>query len=111
MTQTRDPDRLIRAFFAEGRNDLPDLVYDVVRSEIDQTRQRVVIGPARIPDMNTYAKLAIGVAAVVVVAVVGTNLLHGGHARRRSHRVAVAFLVGRAHRRHRLHRSRRRLHR
>jgi hypothetical protein len=77
MTQSRDPDRLIRAFFAEGRSDLPDLVYDVVRTEIGQTRQRVVVGPWRIPDINTYAKLAIGVAAVVVVAVVGTNLLQG----------------------------------
>ena len=53
MTASRDPDRLIRAFLDEGLTELPDRVYDVVRSDIDRTRQRVVVGPWRTPDMNS----------------------------------------------------------
>jgi hypothetical protein len=75
MTRTPDPDRLILAYLEEGVTELPDRVYDVVRSDIDRTRQRVVIGPWRTPDMNALAKWAIAAAAVVVVALVGYNLL------------------------------------
>jgi hypothetical protein len=75
MTASRDPDRLIHAFLDEGLIDLPDRTYDVVRSEIDRTRQRVVFGPWRTPDMNLFARLATLAGAVVVVAVVGYNLL------------------------------------
>ena len=41
----RRPDELIDAFLEEGRDDLPDRVFDAVRGEIHRTRQRVVIGP------------------------------------------------------------------
>lgn len=75
MTVSRDPDRIIRAFIDEGLTELPDRVYDAVRSDIDRTRQRVVIGPWRTPSMNSFAKVLIAAAAVVVVAVVGINLL------------------------------------
>lgn len=75
MTTPRDPDRLIRAFLAEGQTDLADRTYDAVRADIDRTRQRVVIGPWREPRMNNFGKFAIAAAAVVVVAVVGINLL------------------------------------
>jgi hypothetical protein len=75
MTTPRDPDRLIRSFLAEGQTDLPDRSYDAVRSEIERTRQRVVIGPWRLPDMNTYLKYGVAAAAVVVVAIVGINLM------------------------------------
>jgi len=74
MTTTPDPDRLIRAFLAEGQTDLPDRTYAAVRADIDRTRQRVVIGPWSEPRMNDIARLAIAAAALVVVAVVGTNL-------------------------------------
>jgi hypothetical protein len=77
MTSSRDPDRLIRAFLAEGPTDLPDRTYDAVRAEIDRTRQRAVLGPWREPRMNTIARFVIAAAAVVVVAVVGINLLPG----------------------------------
>lgn len=77
MTASRDPDRLIRAFLDEGLTELPDRAYDAVRSEIDRTRQRVVIVPWRTPRMSNVARLAIGVAAVVVVAVAGIALLSG----------------------------------
>jgi hypothetical protein len=65
MTKSRDPDRLIRAFLAEGQTDLPDQIYDAVRDRIEATNQRVVIGPWRTPDMNRF--LAFGAAAAVVV--------------------------------------------
>jgi hypothetical protein len=77
MTRTPDTERLIRAYLDEGLNELPDRVYEVIRSDIDRTRQRVVIGPWRTPDMSTFAKLAMAAAAVVVVALVGYNLLPG----------------------------------
>lgn len=77
MTRTPDPDRLILAYLEEGLTELPDRVYEVVRSDIDRTRQRAVIGPWRTPHMNSFAKLAIAAAAVVVVALVGYNLLPG----------------------------------
>jgi hypothetical protein len=78
MTTQRDPDRLIRAFLAEGRRDLPDRTYDAIRSEIERKRQRVVIGPWRLTRMNSYLKYAIAAAAVVIVAVVGINLMAPG---------------------------------
>ena len=78
MTASRDTERLIRAFLDEGVTELPERVYDAVRSDIDRTHQRVVIGPWRTPDMNSFAKLAMAAAAVVVVAIVGYNLLPGG---------------------------------
>lgn len=75
MTTPRDPDRLIRAYLAEGQTELPDRAYNAVRNDIDGTRQRVVLVPWRTPRMNAYARLAMGAAAVVVVAVVGISLL------------------------------------
>jgi hypothetical protein len=77
MTASRDPERLIRAFLDEGPTDLPDRTYDAVRSHIDRTRQRVVIGPWREPRMSNIARFAIAAAAVLVVAVVGYNFLPG----------------------------------
>ncbi len=94
MTASRDTERLIRAFLDEGVTELPERVYDVVRSDIDRTHQRVVIGPWRTPDMNTFAKFAMAAAAVLVVAIVGYNLLPSEHRDRGdSHRLAIAIAV------------------
>ena len=49
MTASRDPDRMIHAFLREDAGRLDDQVYDAVRAEIDRKRQRVVIGPWRVP--------------------------------------------------------------
>ena len=78
MTAPRDTDRLIRAFLDEGRTELPDRAFDVVRSRIDHTRQRVVIGPWREEQMSKYAMFAIAAAAVVLVAVIGIRFLPSG---------------------------------
>lgn len=75
MTAGRDPDRLIQAYLDEGLTELPDRAYDAVRSEIDQTRQRVVIGPWRVPSMSNFARIAIAGAAVLLVAVAGIYIL------------------------------------
>jgi hypothetical protein len=77
MTRTPDLERLMDAYFEEGVTELPDRVYEVVRSDIDRTRQRAIIGPWRKPDMQSLAKLAMAAAAVVVFAIVGYNLVPG----------------------------------
>jgi hypothetical protein len=73
MTARRNPDELIRAFLDEGQTDLPDRVFDVVRHDIQRTRQRVVIGPWRQPKMNMFARVAIAAAAVVAVGFAWVN--------------------------------------
>lgn len=75
MTASSDPDPRIGAFLEEGPLELPDRVYDAVRSEIDITRQRAVIGPWRIPDMTFSWKLPIVGATIVIAAVVGSGVL------------------------------------
>ncbi len=77
MNPRRDPDRLIHAFLMEGATELADEVYVTVRDRIEHTRQRAVIGPWREPDVNRYLKIALAVAAVVVVAVVGFRQFGG----------------------------------
>ncbi len=73
MTASRDPDKLIRAFLDEGQTDLPDRVFDAVRHDIQRTRQRVVIGPWRVPNMNMFARVAIAAAAVVAIGFAWVN--------------------------------------
>lgn len=75
MTVSRDPDRLIHAFLREGEDELQDQVYDAVRAEIEQTRQRTFIGPWRTPTMNKIVTIGLGAAAVVLALVVGIQLL------------------------------------
>lgn len=73
-----DPDvtRIVRSWLLDEEHESADRVLALVLTEVDTTRQRRSWWPAwRIADMNTYAKLAIAAAAVVVVAVVGINLL------------------------------------
>jgi hypothetical protein len=76
MNAPRDPDRLIRAFLMEGEELLEDQVYDAVRAEIDQKRQRTFIGPWRTPLMNRSAVFGLGAVAVVVIGLfLGSQLL------------------------------------
>jgi len=75
MNTRRDPDRLIHAFLMEGQTELADQVYDAVRAIIEDTHQRAVIGPWRIPTMNKLVPIGLGAAAVVVALIVGTQLL------------------------------------
>ncbi|HET7726216.1 MAG TPA: hypothetical protein VFK54_02715 [Candidatus Limnocylindrales bacterium] len=75
MNERRDPDRLIHDFLAEGAVHLHDQVYDTVRAEIEQRRQRVVIGPWRMPTVNKLVPLGLGAAALIAVVFAGTQLL------------------------------------
>jgi hypothetical protein len=68
MTARRNPEVLIDAFLAEGTTDLPDRVFDAVRSDIHGTRQRVVLGPWREPTLLTPIRLAVAAAILVVAA-------------------------------------------
>lgn len=75
MTASRDPERLIRAFLREGEEELHDQVYDAVRADIEQTRQRAFIGPWRFPLMSNIVKVGLAAAAVVAAVFLGTQLL------------------------------------
>ena len=75
MNASRDPDRMIHAFLREDAGLLDDQVYDAVRAEIEQKRQRVVIGPWRMPDMNKLVPIGLATAAVIAVLVIGSQLL------------------------------------
>ncbi len=75
MNAHRDPDRLINAFLREGQTELADQVYDAVRATVEHKRQRVVLGPWRLPTMNKLLPISLGVAAVVVALVVGMQFL------------------------------------
>ena len=73
-----DVTRIVRSWLHTDEHESADRVLGVVLDQLDTTRQRRPWWPARrIADMNTYAKLLIAAAAVVVVAVVGINLLPG----------------------------------
>ena len=75
MTTSRDPDRLIHAFVREGAEQLDDQVYDAVRAEIEQKRQRVVIGPWRVPTMSKLVPIGLGAAALIAVLFVGSRFV------------------------------------
>jgi hypothetical protein len=68
MNGPRNADTKIDAFLAEGATDLPDRAFDAVRSDIHRTRQRVVLGPWREPNVLTPIRLALAAAIVVVAA-------------------------------------------
>jgi WD40-like Beta Propeller Repeat len=75
MTDRRDAEALLRAFYAEGQTQLPDRAYRTVHDRVDRTRQRVVIGSWEEPRMSTLARVAVAAAAVVAITVVGLNLV------------------------------------
>lgn len=77
MSTNVDPRRSIAAWLeAEAPHGAPDRLIAASRERVRTTRQRPVWWPARrASDMNSYAKLAIAAAAVLVVAVAGYNLL------------------------------------
>jgi hypothetical protein len=75
MTTSRDPDRLIRAFLAEGDETLHDQVYDAVRAHIEDTPQRAGSGAWRMPPMNKILGFGLAAAAVVAAVIIGAQLI------------------------------------
>jgi len=76
MTAHHDLDRELNAFLREGPIELPNESFDVVRDRTEQTRQRVVIGPWRLPEMNKMLAVGLGAVAVVAVLLVGSQLFN-----------------------------------
>ena len=77
MTIDRDLDttRLVRSWLRTDEHESADRVLDNVLALLDTTPQHRSWPVRRFAAMNTYAKLAIAAAAVVVVAIVGINFL------------------------------------
>ena len=74
MTAHHDLDRQLKDFLREGPDELPYESFDAVRDRTEQTGQRVVIGPWRLPEMNKIVTIGLGAAAVVVLLFVGSQL-------------------------------------
>ena len=77
MTSPREPDRLIDAFLGAGPTELPERTYDAVRDHIRHTRQRVVFGPWKEPNMSNLARIAIAAVVVAAVGLGASQLLPG----------------------------------
>lgn len=75
MTARDDLDRQLDAYLRDGPTELPEPSYYAVRDRSEVTRQRAVIGPWRLPDMNRFVPIAVGAAAVVVALVLGSQVL------------------------------------
>jgi hypothetical protein len=73
MTAHDDLDRQLNDFLRDGPDELPYQSFDAVRDRTEQTGQRVVLGPWRIPDMNKFLAIGLGAAAVVLAVVVGAQ--------------------------------------
>jgi len=68
MSDLRDPDRIIAAYFAQPAPDLPDRAFDAVRRDIHRIRQRRVFWPWRQPERRVLGR-ALSLAAAVLVIV------------------------------------------
>lgn len=75
MTARHDLDQQLNAFLRDGPDELPNESFDAVRDRTEQTRQRVVLGPWRLPEMNKLIAVGLGAVAVVAVLLVGYRLL------------------------------------
>ena len=76
MNQQRDIERLLDHWFSDGPTEAPDRVIDRIADRIERQSQRHAWRLQRRPyPMNTYAKIAVAAAAVLIVALVGYNLL------------------------------------
>ena len=81
MSTDRDTTRIVRSWLEDGVTALPDRVLDAVLDQLPATHQRRASWLARrFPDMNNTAKLALGAAAVLVVAFLGMRFLLPGDA-------------------------------
>jgi len=79
MSEHSDMARVLRHWFEEGPSTMPDRVVDVIADRIGRERQRPAWRLLKRPyNMNTIFKVGAALAAVLVVAVVGWNLLPGG---------------------------------
>jgi hypothetical protein len=69
MSDLRDPDRIIAAYFAQPAPDLPDRAFDAVRRDIHGIRQRRVFWPWRQPERRVLGRPLSLAAAVLVIVI------------------------------------------
>jgi hypothetical protein len=75
MTAEHDLDQQLTAFLRDGPDQLPGASFDAVRDRTEQTRQRVVLGPWRVPTMSKFLPIGLGVAAVIAVLFIGSRFI------------------------------------
>ena len=75
MNRRSDIDRVMEVWMADGPTAIPDRVVDVVAARIGVQRQRRAWPFQRRTNVTTQIKLIAGLAAALVVAVVGYSLL------------------------------------
>jgi hypothetical protein len=76
MNDSTDIERALSSWFEDGPTAMPDRVSTVVADRIGRTRQqRTWRLRGRPIDMNATFKIGAAIAAVVVIAIVGYNLL------------------------------------
>ncbi len=82
MDTERDVTRIVRSWLQTDEHESAERVLETVLGRLDTTRQRRSWWPARrYGPLNTYVKLAMAAAVVVVVAIIGINLLPVGDQR------------------------------
>jgi hypothetical protein len=75
MTDQRELDRLLGAFFADGTDELADRVIDAALDQIDHTRQRRVVRmPRGFSTMNMNPLTRFAAVAVIVALAIGATL-------------------------------------
>src|SRR5215213_3886345 len=77
MNRRSDIDRVLQVWMTDGPTAIPDRVVDVVATRIAVQRQRRAWPFPRRTNVTTQIKLVAALAAAVIVAVVGYNLLPG----------------------------------
>jgi hypothetical protein len=75
MTAKHDLDRQLNAFLTDGPTRMPDASFDAVRDRTEQTRQRVVLGPWRVPTVSKLVPIGLGAAAVIAVLFLGSRFI------------------------------------
>jgi hypothetical protein len=76
VSTDREVTRIVRSWLEEGVNALPDRVLDAGLDQVPATRQRPAWWPARrLRQMNGPIRIAVALAAVIVLAVIGINLI------------------------------------
>ena len=75
MTAHHDLDRQLTDFLRDGPTELPYESFDAVRDRTEQTGQRVVVGPWRLPEMNKILTIGLAAAAVVAAVFLGAQFL------------------------------------
>ena len=77
MTRPRNTQLMIKAYLADGPDELPDRSFESVRDTIERTRQRGLFGGWSLPRLSQSARL-IAVSALVLIGLVGLSLFAPG---------------------------------